>query len=229
MRNAIRSLLLLSAVVCVTPASANYFSHPEVGTNLNIGSAPNPTPADLRRGFAVEAPVTPYADATRTDSPAVSAPAFTAREEVFPPVQAPAFIATEVTPPRAQAPPPPVIRQFIVFFDFDRSNLSPEASQVVAAAVMTAQSTGMARITVVGHTDTVGSMRYNQALSERRAIAVKTEMMRLGLNADDITTSGRSFSDPLVPTGRGVREPQNRRAVINLGYNLTAVLASKPQ
>jgi hypothetical protein len=41
------SLLLLSAV-CVSPASANWFSNPRAGTNLNIGSAPNPTPADLR-------------------------------------------------------------------------------------------------------------------------------------------------------------------------------------
>ena len=41
------SLLLLSAVV-ITPASANWFSNPRLGTNLNIGSAPNPTPADLR-------------------------------------------------------------------------------------------------------------------------------------------------------------------------------------
>jgi outer membrane protein OmpA-like peptidoglycan-associated protein len=42
-------------------------------------------------------------------------------------------------------------------------------------------------------------------------------MVRLGLNPNDITTEGRSFSDPLVQTGPGVREPQNRRAVIQLG------------
>ncbi len=41
------SLLLLSAVF-ITPASANWFSNPRMGTNLNVGSAPNPTPADLR-------------------------------------------------------------------------------------------------------------------------------------------------------------------------------------
>ena len=61
MKNTIRSLLLLSAVICVTPASANYFSNPAQGTNLNIGSAPNPTPADLRRGAAVEERTAPYA------------------------------------------------------------------------------------------------------------------------------------------------------------------------
>ena len=45
--NTMMSLLLLSAVF-ITPASANWFSNPRTGTNLNIGSAPNPTPADLR-------------------------------------------------------------------------------------------------------------------------------------------------------------------------------------
>ena len=75
----------------------------------------------------------------------------------------------------------------------------------------------MVRIVVTGHTDTVGSMAYNQGLSERRADSVKTEMVREGMNAGDITTAGRNFSDPLVPTGPGVREPQNRRAVIDLG------------
>ena len=106
---------------------------------------------------------------------------------------------------------------FIVFFDFDRSNLTPEAMQVVQQAVQTARTSGMVRIVITGHTDTVGSMAYNQRLSERRADAVKAEMVREGLNAGDIMTVGRNFSDPLVRTGPGVREPQNRRAVIDLG------------
>jgi outer membrane protein OmpA-like peptidoglycan-associated protein len=70
---------------------------------------------------------------------------------------------------------------------------------------------------VTGHTDTVGSDTYNQALSERRAGSVKDEMVREGLDAGSISIQGKSFHDPLVPTGPGVREPQNRRAVIDLG------------
>ena len=109
------------------------------------------------------------------------------------------------------------MRTFIVFFDFDQSNLTAEAQQVVAEAVRTAMTSGMVRVVVTGHTDTVGSQAYNQALSERRATSVENEMTRLGLNGNDIQTVGRSFTDPLVPTGPGVREPQNRRAVIDLG------------
>ena len=224
MKNTIRSLLLLSAVICVTPASANYFSNAAHGTNLNIGSAPNPTPADLRRAATVEERTAPYAD-VRTFAPAFSAP-----EAVPAPAEAPAFVASEAAPSMIEAPaPPPMIRQFMIFFDFDKSQLTTEGRRIVADAVFAAKNTGMARITVVGHTDTVGTLRYNQALSERRAMAVKTEMVRFGMNARDITIAGRNFSEPLVPTGAGIREPQNRRAVIDLNYNLVAGIAPKFQ
>jgi len=218
MKKTIRSLLLLSAVVCVTPAYANYFSNPAQGVNLNIGSAPNPTPADLRRGAVVEERSAPYADSIPASPPAF-VPVFDA------PAPLPAFAANEPAPSRIEAPAPEqVTRQFILFFDFDKSRMTTEAERIVADAVTTAKNTGRARISIVGHTDTVGSMRYNQALSERRAMAVKAEMVRFGMNAGDISISGRGFSDPLVPTGLGIREPENRRAVIDLDYNLTAEL-----
>ena len=106
---------------------------------------------------------------------------------------------------------------FVVFFDFVRSDLTVEARNVVAQAVAQARRGGQVRITITGHTDTVGSQAYNQTLSLTRAESVKAEMVRQGLGVNDIATSGRGFSEPLVQTGPGVREPQNRRAVINLG------------
>jgi len=207
MKTTLISLLLLSAAVCVTPASANYFSNARLGVNLNIGSAPNPKPAP--RPVTVEEPY--------ITSPQVYAPA------EFVPVVSPAPLPPQIV---AEAPPapPPAIRRFVVFFDFDKSDLTPEARDVVAAAVATAKESGMVRVVITGHTDTVGSQRYNQALSERRAGAVSTEIVRLGLDARDINAVGVNFSEPLVATGPGVREPQNRRAVIDLGYNLTASL-----
>ena len=123
-------------------------------------------------------------------------------------------------PPPPPPPPPPApapVKTFIVFFDFNKSNLTPEAVSVVGEAVKTAQQSQAVRILVTGHTDTVGSDSYNQALSERRAAAVKGQMVADGLGADEITTTGKSFHDPLVATGPNVREPQNRRAVIDLG------------
>ena len=105
----------------------------------------------------------------------------------------------------------------MVFFDFDKSNLTPEARDIVDRAARIAKGEGPVEIMIVGHTDTVGSRAYNQKLSERRAKSVKREMVEQGLLAQDIMTEGVNFQDPLVPIGPGVREPQNRRAVINLG------------
>jgi outer membrane protein OmpA-like peptidoglycan-associated protein len=104
-----------------------------------------------------------------------------------------------------------------VFFNFNKSNLTTEARSVVSEAVKTAKEHGIVKVLITGHTDTVGSHSYNQALSVRRADAVKAQMVKEGMNAADITTEGKSYDDPLVPTGPGVREPQNRRAVIELG------------
>jgi len=80
-----------------------------------------------------------------------------------------------------------------------------------------AKTLGSVRIMVTGHTDTMGSDKYNQALSVRRATTVKEEMVRQGLGADSVAIEGKSFHDPMVPTGPNVREPKNRRAVIDLG------------
>jgi outer membrane protein OmpA-like peptidoglycan-associated protein len=131
--------------------------------------------------------------------------------EVAPP---PPPAAPPPPPPIAMAPPP---QHFLVFFDFDRSSLTPEAREVVHRAVEIAQETGMVRVKITGHTDTVGSDRYNMGLSMRRAESVKDEMVHDGLSPTQIAIEGKGFHDPLVPTGPGIREPQNRRAVIDLG------------
>jgi len=208
MKKTIIPLLLASAVaVWVSPAHANWFSNPRLGVNLNVGSAPNPTPTQLARIYGVEETRTVVAEAPPPPAPVYEPP----------PPPAPPPPPPVVEAPPAPPPPVPLLRKFMVFFDFDKSNITPEASQVISEAVKTARQLGPVRIMITGHTDTVGSLRYNQALSERRAMSVKNEMVRLGMNGTDIMTEGRSFRDPLIPTGPGVREPQNRRAVIDLG------------
>ncbi len=117
-------------------------------------------------------------------------------------------------------PPPPAApmerpKEFIVFFGFNKANLTAEAARVVADAAAAAQETG-APILVVGHTDTSGSQAYNLRLSLRRADAVKGGLVQNGVPADVITVSGKGEDEPMVQTGDGVKEPQNRRAVIIL-------------
>ena len=202
--------LLLVSVALATPGSAqSYFANPATGTNLNIGSAPNPTPSG-RFEYEEVAPPVEYAPPPADYAPPPAEPYSP------PPAVEPA------PPPLVQAPPaPPVLpaeaqEMFVVFFDFDKHDLTEEGKMVVRQAVETARRQPV-RIVVTGHTDTVGSTAYNQRLSERRAEAIKTAMVDAGLNAADISTVGRNFSDPLLPTGPGIREPQNRRAVIDLG------------
>jgi len=124
-------------------------------------------------------------------------------------------------PPVAVAPKMP--SDFLVFFDWDKYNITPEAAKIIADAVAVAKKEGAKSIKIVGHTDTSGSPAYNQKLSERRANAVAAQMVKLGIPATSITTLGRGESDLLVPTPDGVREPQNRRAAISfprMGANL---------
>jgi OmpA-OmpF porin, OOP family len=105
---------------------------------------------------------------------------------------------------------------YMVFFDFDESYLTAEGRRVVESAAQSARQDGYARIIVSGHTDTVGSAEYNQGLSERRADAVRTALVEMGVPNDQIMTRGLGQTQPLVPTGDGVNEPQNRRAEIEI-------------
>jgi len=99
----------------------------------------------------------------------------------------------------------------LVFFDWDKANLSPEAMATVSQTAAAYRATGSARITNVGNADTSGSADYNMALSIRRAGVVKRALILRGVPAAAIETAGRGQTNLLVPTADGVREPQNRR------------------
>jgi len=119
----------------------------------------------------------------------------------------------------ALAPPPkPVVMQmpgeYLVFFDWNKADVTPEAASILDSVVAAAEKMGDTRVVATGYTDTSGSAAYNMGLSERRAEAVKEVLVGEGIPAQNITTIGRGEEDPLVPTGDGVREPQNRRVQI---------------
>ena len=122
--------------------------------------------------------------------------------------------------PAAPPPPPqtPVAQapSFMVFFDWDRSNLSQQALNTIRQAADQFKATGKARITATGHADRSGPENYNMALSLRRANAVKDALVRDGVPATAISVIGKGETQPLVPTADGVREPQNRRVEIVL-------------
>jgi len=119
--------------------------------------------------------------------------------------------ATVVRPPVL-----PPVRSYMVFFDWDRSNLSQQALTTIGQAAAEYKTKGSARITATGHADRSGPENYNMALSLRRANAVKDALVRNGVPATAISVIGKGETQPLVPTADGVREPQNRRVEIVL-------------
>jgi OOP family OmpA-OmpF porin len=118
-------------------------------------------------------------------------------------------------PPAPPAPPPPPTHQvYLVFFDWDKYNITPEGQQIIQLAANQYRSGGRVTLQVTGYTDTSGSPGYNQRLSERRANAVAAALERLGVPRSDMVVAGRGQNDLRVPTPPGVREPQNRRVEI---------------
>ncbi len=107
-------------------------------------------------------------------------------------------------------------RTFLVFFNFDRADLSDRARSIVAEAAQSGRALGATRIEVSGHADRSGDARYNENLSRRRAEAVTAQLVREGVRREDISVSAYGESRPLVATADGVREPQNRRVEIVL-------------
>ncbi len=119
-------------------------------------------------------------------------------------------------PVPAPAPKAEEARTYLVFFDWDKADLTARARQIIADAAGASQRLAVTRIEVAGHADKTGTAAYNQALSMKRAQAVSAELVRLGVKQSAISVSAFGDSKPLVPTAAGVREPQNRRVEIVL-------------
>ncbi len=105
---------------------------------------------------------------------------------------------------------------FVAYFGFNETNITDRARQTLDAVVKAVSSLGTTALSVVGHTDTVGSLEYNQGLSERRATEVAEALAALGVPPGAMTLAGRSELEPAIDTGDNVREPKNRRVEIVL-------------
>jgi OOP family OmpA-OmpF porin len=119
-----------------------------------------------------------------------------------------------VAPAPAAVAPSPVSRSYLVFFDWDKASLTDRARQIVSEAAANSTKVQYTAIEVNGYTDTSGTPQYNQGLSVRRAQAVAAELVKDGVPKTAIAIQGFGETHLLVPTGPGVREPQNRRVEI---------------
>jgi outer membrane protein OmpA-like peptidoglycan-associated protein len=137
-----------------------------------------------------------------------------------PPPPPPVEVVPPPPPPPVPVPPPPppcVGGPYVVFFDWDKSDLTPQATAILDNAASAYQSCGQAQVMLAGHADRSGPADYNVGLSQRRAANVRSYLTSRGIPDGVITQEAFGESRPLVETADGVREPQNRRVEITYG------------
>ncbi|MGB4106252.1 MAG: OmpA family protein [Alphaproteobacteria bacterium] len=104
---------------------------------------------------------------------------------------------------------------YLVFFDWDRSNIGTGAQSVLDAVAAEVAKNPPAAINVVGHADTSGPHDYNERLALKRANNVKDALVQRGVDASIIMVDAKGETEPLVATPDNVREPANRRVNIS--------------
>ncbi|MBI3301269.1 MAG: OmpA family protein [Deltaproteobacteria bacterium] len=149
-----------------------------------------------------------------------------AGEEAPPPAPPPPPPAPRAAPaPPPPAPAPAEAKKIVlrgINFDFDKSNIKREFMPVLDEAAQILKDNPNVKVTVEGHTDSIGSDAYNQRLSERRANAVKKYLVSKGVAADRLDAVGRGESQPIAPnkTPDGKDNPEgramNRRAELKV-------------
>jgi OmpA-OmpF porin, OOP family len=132
---------------------------------------------------------------------------------------APAAPAAPVAPAPAARPAPASVRQAVVIqadalFDFDKSVLRPDGKKSIDDAVAKLGGVDLEMVIATGHTDSVGTDAYNQALSERRAAAVKDYLVSKGIPSAKITTIGKGESQPVATNKTAEGRQKNRRVDI---------------
>ena len=103
-----------------------------------------------------------------------------------------------------------------VLFDFEKAALQPEANEMVSRAADYLRSNPGSQVIVEGHTDHLGSKKYNQKLSEKRAGAIVSALKAKGIGTDRITAVGYGETKPVATNSTEDGRRKNRRVEIIL-------------
>lgn len=106
-----------------------------------------------------------------------------------------------------------------VLFGFDKSDLTSAAKNTIDDLNTILQKYPDENVLIIGHTDNIGSEKYNQKLSERRASSVANYLISKGISPDRITTKGMGETDPKVPNDTEAHRAENRRVEFVLTAN----------
>ena len=116
----------------------------------------------------------------------------------------------------AIAAQPILPHHFRLYFIVGSAELTPESKLAYRAVFDDTKQRPVYEIEVIGFTDTVGNLPYNQVLSLSRAAAIRDRLVRDGLDRQTISIVGRGKHDLLVPTPDQTPEPGNRRVEITV-------------
>ncbi|HXG51129.1 MAG TPA: OmpA family protein [candidate division Zixibacteria bacterium] len=103
-----------------------------------------------------------------------------------------------------------------VLFDFDKSNIKPEAAKILDRLVAFMKENKDKRVSLSGHTDSIGTEAYNQKLSERRVNSVRDYLVKHGIERDRITGQGFGESKPIADNRTKEGRAKNRRVEIKV-------------
>jgi outer membrane protein OmpA-like peptidoglycan-associated protein len=98
-----------------------------------------------------------------------------------------------------------------IFFDFNKSTLRPASYKSLNTLLSMLKQYPAMVVEISGHTDNVGSMEYNQKLSENRTNVVRDYLVRNGINPKNIAAFGRSFRQPIASNDTEQGRQMNRR------------------
>ena len=122
-------------------------------------------------------------------------------------------------PPEKPKPAPKVERTIIlddVLFDFDKSNVKPEAAAILDRLVAFMNENKDKRVSLSGHTDNVGTDAYNQRLSERRTASVQDYVVKKGVSSERVSGQGFGESKPIADNKTREGRAKNRRVEIKV-------------
>ena len=159
-----------------------------------------PTAVAVRQGDQEVVLATPYAAAKTTSLG--PRPYRSSEQEV----KAEFGAALSAQPSRAE--------RFTLYFIEGKDEFTDESKRLVEQILAEIAKRPVPDVLVVGHTDTLGSDQYNDELGQKRAEAVRSALIRLGIPPADIRAISRGKRAPAVPTAEGVAEPRNRRVEI---------------
>jgi outer membrane protein OmpA-like peptidoglycan-associated protein len=107
-------------------------------------------------------------------------------------------------------------KSFLLYFLEGKDEFTPESLVELDKMLAELRQRGAPDVVVIGHTDRVGTLQFNDRLSLQRAERVRAELVKLGIDQARIQIAGRGERELLVPTADEVPEPRNRRVEISV-------------